>query len=135
MKLIALILAAIMILSLMSVLAIAQEVEPYANLYFADASVAFDTRDYTVFSAFTTYVADRIAVASCSLQVEDGSFREMIQYLNPPGYVAMNTVTYSAEKTFSLNCESGKNYRIKAVFSADGHTVVRYSNELDEFKK
>lgn len=88
---------------------------------------------YTVFSAFTTYIADRIAVASCSLQVENGDSWETIQYLNPPGYVAMNTVTYSAEKTFSLNCESGKNYRIKAVFSADGHTVVRYSNELDEF--
>ena len=47
----------------------------------------------------------------------------------------MNTVTYSAEKTFSLNCEPGESYRIKAVFSADRHTVVRYSNELDEFKK
>jgi hypothetical protein len=111
----------------------AAEVQPQANLYFASASVAFDTRGYTVFSAFTTYVADRIAVASCSLQVEDGDSWETIQYLNPPGYVAMNTVTYSAEKTFSLNCESGKNYRIKAVFSADGHTVVRYSNELDDF--
>ena len=133
MKLISLILAAAMILSLVSVPAIAQEVEPYANLYFADASVAFDTRGYTVFSAFTTYIADRIAVASCSLQVENNGSWEMAQYLNPPAYVATNTVSYSAEKTFSLNCEPGKNYRIKAVFSADGHTVVRYSNELDSF--
>lgn len=101
-----------------------------ANQYYAEASVAFNSSGKAVFSALTAFQFSELSVTSCSLQVKvDGVWRHDTM-LTPPAYVAKNLYTYTAEKTYALNCAPGKTYRFKATFDADGHTITKYSNEV-----
>lgn len=119
------ILAAIMLGS-----AFAGELQPYANYYYSDASVAFNSKGKAVFSAITTFKFSELSVTSCTLQVKEGNTWTHDATLTPPSHVAKDRFSYSAEKTYSLSCTSGKTYRLKAVFNADGHTITKYSNEV-----
>lgn len=101
-----------------------------ANQYYAEASVALNSSGKAVFSALTTFQFSELSVTSCSLQVKEGGVWKDDVTLTPPSYVAKNRYTYSAEKTYSLNCTSGKTYRFKATYNADGHTITKCSNEV-----
>ena len=108
----------------------AAEMQPFANQYFYEASVALNNQGKSVFTATTTFQFNNLSVTSCVLQVKSGNTWINCQTLTPPSTVASLRYTYSAEKTYSLNCVSGKIYRLKAIFDADGHTITRYSNEV-----
>jgi len=101
-----------------------------ANQYYAEASVAFNSSGKAVFSALTAFQFSELSVTSCSLQVKVGGVWRHDTMLTPPAYVAKNRYTYTAEKTYALNCAPGKTYRSKATFDADGHTITKYSNEV-----
>ena len=122
------------IISLVFVLSIVcvatAEMQPFANQYFYEASVAFNNQGKSVFTATTTFQFNNLSVTSCVLQMKSGNTWINSQTLTPPSTTASQRYTYSAEKTYSLNCVSGKTYRLKAIFNADGHTITRYSNEV-----
>lgn len=90
----------------------------------------FNSSGKAVFSALTAFQFSELSVTSCSLQVKVGGVWRHDTMLTPPAYVAKNRYTYTAEKTYALNCAPGKTYRFKATFDADGHTITKYSNEV-----
>jgi len=110
--------------------ALANNSQIKASQYYAEASVALNSSGKAVFSALTTFQFSELSVTSCSLQVKEDGIWKHDTMLTPPSYVAKNRYTYSAEKTYALNCTPGKTYRFKATFSADGHTITKYSNEV-----
>lgn len=106
---------------------LATGISPYANEYYADASVAFNSSGKAVFSALTTFVFSTMKVTSCTLEVKIGSTWRSATTLTPPTTVSKNDVTYDAEKSYASSCTTGNTYRIKATFDADGHTITKTS--------
>lgn len=48
----------------------AAEIQPFANEYYASASVAFNDEGETVFEALTTFQFNTLSVTSCVLQTK-----------------------------------------------------------------
>lgn len=81
---------------------------------------------YTEFGASTRRNAESIYVSSCTLEEMDSRGQVVTSTeLTPPSKIATNTSNFGADATYSGT--SGKRYRIKAVFYADGYTVTSYS--------
>jgi hypothetical protein len=81
------------------------------------------------FSATTLMTCESISVTSCILQVKSGTTWSNVGSVTPPSTVAQNTTIYGAIKSYASSCTSGNTYRLKAVFTADGHSLTTYSNE------
>ena len=109
----------------------AVEIQPFANEYYASASVAFNDEGETVFSALTTFQFNTLSVTSCVLQIKNGSSWSTSVVLTPPAHIARNRYSYLAQVNYADSCEPGNIYRIKAVFDADGHTITKYSIGVD----
>ena len=103
--------------------------EPYASMVFVDAGVVLRSDKTVDFSASTTKPFPTIQVTSCTLQRKLGSLWVSAGSLTPPSYVATNTLGYYATADYSSNIPNGDTYRILAVFSAGGETVMRTSKE------
>lgn len=84
---------------------------------------------YTEFGASTRKEYPVIYVSSCTLQEMDDNDKVVASTkLTPPSDKAENASDFVAWKTYSGT--SGKKYRIKAVFSAGGETITRYSTTV-----
>ena len=122
----------VIILSMLTVHSVfASGIMPRADEYYSDAGVAFTSAGLAVFTATTTFRFDTLSVTSCTLQVKAGGGWSDGATLTPPSHVARNRFTYAAEKSYSSSCSSGNTYRIKATFDADGHTITKYSGEVE----
>ena len=123
-----LLLCLMMLLSIVH--ATAAIVTPMADPVFARTSVSINSSMSSTFSATTQLVCDSISVTSCTLQVKNGSTWSNVGSVTPPSTEAKNTTVYVAVKSYSSSCTSGKTYRLVAVFTADGHSLTSYSNQV-----
>lgn len=104
-------------------------IEPRESPVFESGYVMIDSSLFTEFGAATHKVCKSIYVSSCTLQ-EMNSAGAVVSStsLTPPTTKAQNASDFTAWATYSGT--SGKRYRIKAVFYADGYTITRYSNTI-----
>ncbi len=100
---------------------------PMANPIFTDASVMLVSDMYAVFDASLSQICPSISVTSCSLERKVSDVWVNMGAVPVPSHIAQNTSAFSASKTYSSYCTKGQTYRIKAVFSAGGESVTRYS--------
>lgn len=104
-------------------------IESRASEMFNETYVMVNSKLETEFGAGTKKIAKSIYVSSCILQELDKNNRVIASTnLTPPDKVVNNGSDYTATAKYSGI--SGKRYRIKAVFYADGYTVTSYSRIL-----
>lgn len=104
----------------------ASAIEFRASDMFESTYVITGSDLYTEFGASTRRNADSMYVLSCTLQEMDSNDRVVASTkLTPPQKVVEGKSNFTADATYSGT--SGKRYRIKAVFYADGYTVTSYS--------
>jgi hypothetical protein len=101
----------------------------FASSTFRTSSVGFSSAGKATFSATTTKNCASIKVSSCTLQVKSGSSWNDAKLLTAPAGDT-NCSSYYATKSYGSDLTSGKTYRLKAVFNADGNTVTCYSGEI-----
>lgn len=101
-------------------------VEPKANTAFSSTEVALSSSMYADFFALTTKSYSKITV-SVTLQRKEGSSWVYDRSLPAPVFPSSNTNTWAVSKDYSSYGTSGKTYRIKAVFNAEGVTATAYS--------
>lgn len=126
-KLLATILSVIMLLCFCGS-AVAQIVL-FSNSTFRAYSVSLNSSGKATFSATTTKTCASIKVSSCTLQVKSGSDWTDSKTLTAPAGVTDCSSIY-VTKSYASDLTSGKTYRLKAVFNADGGTVTCYSGEI-----
>lgn len=116
--------------------AMAESIEPYANLVFESASVSLGRSMDADFYAGTHLTCSSIYVSSCTLQKKDlnGEWTNAGS-LPAPLHVAKDESDYLTTADYSTYCTRGNTYRIKAIFKAvsEGvtYSVTRYSNSVD----
>lgn len=105
------------------------EISPYASPVFESGYVVTGNNLFTEFGASAHKICKKIYISSCTLQ-EMNSKGEVVSStkLTPPSTIATNTSNYTAWATYSGT--KGKQYRIMAVFVADGYTITRYPNTV-----
>jgi len=101
----------------------------FANSTFKSSSVSLNSSGTATFSAATRIKCNSIKVNSSTLQVKSGSSWSDAKALTVPA-AATNCSSYQKTKSYGSDMTSGKTYRIKAVFNADGETVTCYSGEI-----
>lgn len=101
-------------------------IETRASEMFCETYVMVNSQLSVEFGASTYKNAKALYVSSCTLQ-EMNSNNQVIAStsLTPPDTTVNNGSDYTATANYSGT--SGKRYRIKAVFYADGYTVTSYS--------
>lgn len=117
------------VLLVISGTAYASGVMPIADTEFAANTVFLKTSKEVTFRATTYDEKTTLAVTSCTLERknDDGTWSTVCS-LPAPGTVAQNDFSFFITVDYSSYIGSGT-YRIKAIFSADGHTVTVRSNE------
>lgn len=101
--------------------------EVRASVAFKVTTIALTDDMYVEFRATTNNVYNTIKISSCTLEVMDGTNVSSSKSLTPPSTTATNTDMFVASANYKSEVSSGKSYRIKAVFWADGYTVTAYS--------
>lgn len=104
------------------------EITPAANPVFIHASVLLSTDMYSEFDAAVQMNCPTISVTSCTLQKLVSGQWNSVGSIPPPSHIATNTSWFAASANYSSYCTKGQTYRIKAVFSAGGESVTRYSS-------
>lgn len=109
--------------------ATASEIEPRADTEFNSATTTLKTNKSISFRAVTYETKEEISVTAVWLERKnaDGSWT-YICALTPPSTVFTDTFAYSATVDYSAYIGSGT-YRAWATYNADGHAIVRSSNE------
>lgn len=109
--------------------ATADSIMPYEDSIFTDATTTLSAGRIAYFSAGTYDRCASISVTSVVLQKKSfwGTWSDYAT-LTPPSAVFTNTVAYSASKNYSSDIGTGT-YRLKVTYTADGHSIVRYSTE------
>ena len=109
--------------------AYADEITPYADSEFSSATTTLKTDKSISFRAVTYDVKEEISVTAVWLERKnaDGSWT-YICALTPPSTVFTDTFAYSVTVDYSASIGSGT-YRAWATYNADGHAIVRSSNE------
>ena len=125
-RLVTFILVCILITGISSV-ALANEVMPYADLYFDSASAFLAHNKLVVFDCVAYDIYDRIAITLVWLEQEVNGQWIYVRTLPPPTYVAVNMPAYGAEVSYSSYIGSGT-FRIGFTVDADGYSISRYSN-------
>lgn len=116
--------ACVLVLSLTWTVAYALELR--ASPVFESGYVMTGRDLFTEFGASAHKICKEIYVSSCTLQEMDSNGNVIASTsLTPPSDVAKDMSNFTAWATYSGT--SGKRYRIKAVFTADGYTITRYS--------
>lgn len=108
----------------------ADEIIPYADTVFKNASVSLNTSGKATFSAVTFKICKNIKIVTCYLQLKTGETYQSVKALSCPS-ADSNTNDYYATKDYSGDMTPGHTYRIKATFDADGHTLTKYSGPID----
>lgn len=105
------------------------EITPYADTEFDSVTTLLKSTKKVSFRAVTYNVKSSISVTDCRLEKEnDNGTWSTVCTLPPPKVTAKETFAYSATEDYSDYIDTG-NYRIRATYDADGHTITRYSNE------
>lgn len=126
-RLISITLLCVMMLTLS--ISLAEEIVPYADSIFYSASISLSIYKDATFVGKTYNIYKTISVTACSLEKKTGPDSwTQVKILTPPEDVYTNTHAYSSVASYATEIGIGT-YRIKATFSADGHTITRYSNE------
>lgn len=109
--------------------AVATEIMPRADTEFTTTAIVLKSSKTVSFRATTYEVKDSISVTACWLEIEndDGSWSTVCSLPTPSG-AASQTFSFSTNADYSSYIGTG-NYRIRATFNADGHTLTRTSNE------
>lgn len=115
---------------IISVSAFAITLVPFANAMFKSASVTMKSSGAATFRATTDKIVNSLSVASVTLQVKSESSWNTDTSLTEPSTVASNTNTYSSTANYSSELKSGRTYRLKANFNADGNSITKYSSEV-----
>lgn len=108
----------------------ATEIRPFASTAFKKSSISLSTSGNATFSATVDIICDSISVSGCTLQQKSGTKWVDAKSLTPPDSMS-NTFVYSKSKDYSSSMTSGKTYRIKATFNADGTTLTKYSGSIN----
>ena len=105
----------------------AYALEGRASPVFESGYVITDSSLYTEFGAATKKDVKNLYVSSVTLQEMDGNGNVLSsKALAAPTEKVHDNCDITVWKTYSAT--SGKKYRIKAVFYADGYYITRYSN-------
>ena len=113
--------------SMMCMLFIAYASEDRASPIFESGYVITGSDLYTEFGASTKKNVSNLYVSSVQLQEMDQNNAVVSsKSVTAPSYKVQNDSNYTAWKTYTGT--SGKRYRVKAVFYADGYYITRYSN-------
>lgn len=102
---------------------------PFSDSVFQSAYVTLTSGKTATFSAETFYDASEIRVSSVKLYKMVGSTWTFIRYLNLPEDVATNDVFFYTSADYSDHIGTGT-CRLKVTFTADGHSITRYSNQM-----
>ena len=114
-------------MSITCILFIACASEDRASPIFESGYVITGSDLYTEFGASTKKNVSNLYVSSVQLQEMDRNDTVVSsKSVTVPSYKVQNDSNYTAWKTYSGT--SGKRYRVKAVFYADGYYITRYSN-------
>lgn len=117
----------VMILTLS--IGLAEEITPYADSVFHNATISLSARKDASFVGITYYKQKKITVTACSLEKKTCTDSWMqVKILPPPKDICADTHAYNSVVSYSTEIGVGT-YRIKATFNADGYTITRYSNE------
>ncbi len=117
------------VMILTSSISLAEEITPYADLVFHNASISLSTRKDASFVGITYYKQKEISVTACSLEKKTGTDSwKQVTILTPPKDICTDTHAYNSLVSYAAEIGVGT-YRIKATFNADGYTITRYSNE------
>lgn len=110
-------------------IAIASTVMPCADTEFLSTTVLLKSTKQVSFRATTYNEKDKISVTACWLEKEntDGSWSTVCSLPAPSSYASEN-VTLSTTANYAAYIGTG-NFRIRATFDADGHTLTVTSNE------
>ena len=101
--------------------------ETLADSVFSAARVTLKDSKSTTFTASTYATAASIKVTRVELYEMIGTSWVYVQDLPVPSDEATNTCLFTATKSYSASIGTGT-YRLKATFTADGHSMARYSN-------
>lgn len=107
--------------------AVAEQVEPRADLYFDSATAFLATDKRVVFDCTTYDVHDQISITNVWLEQKVDGDWTTIKSLPSPTNIAQNTLSYGAVADYSEAIGVGT-FRIGFTANADGHTITRYSN-------
>lgn len=107
----------------------AKTIMPIADTEFDVTTVFLKSSKEVTFRATTYDEKTALAITTCTLERknDDGTW-STVRSLPAPGTVARNDFSFLVTVDYSSYIGSGT-YRIKAIFSADGHTVTVRSNE------
>lgn len=118
----------IFLLSVEISIATAESIMPYADEVFDSASISLTTNKNADFQALTATTCSEIKVTAVVLQKRNSSgIWVNSKILTPPSDVWRNGEVYDATKDYSSVIGTGT-FRLKATFSADDHSITRYSN-------
>lgn len=101
--------------------------EIMADPIFTTASISLSSSKTATFYARTKTIQESITVTSCKLYYYNGASWIYVCDLPVPSVQSTNASIYIASMDYSAGIASG-NYRLYVTFSADGHTISRYSN-------
>lgn len=109
--------------------AAASEVMPCADTEFLSTTLLLKSSKQVSFRATTYQEKNKISVTACWLEKENknGSWSTICS-LPTPSYYVSESISFSTTENYSSYIGSG-NFRIRATFDADGHTLTVTSNE------
>lgn len=105
--------------------------ESRASDAFKVTTIALTKNLYAEFRATTRRDYNEIKISSVTLQEMDGNKVVDSKTLTAPSTTATDTDMFVASADYQSEGTSGKSYRIKATFWADGYTVTGYSRTID----
>lgn len=124
-----LLIASLLSLVIVTGIAYAEGIVPYADTEFDSASTTLKSSKQVTFRAVTYDTKDCLSVTSCYLEIknDDGSWSYVCS-LPAPTTKYYDAYAYSATVDYSSYIGSGT-YRVWATYDADGHSITRCSNE------
>ena len=125
-KAICLIVIVSLALSMVSINASATEL---SDTVFAMTSTNLSSAKSATFTALTYQVQSSIKVTMVRLYKQNGNLWTYMGTLPVPTYEATNTKLFGTQMDYSNYIGTGT-YRILTTFTADGHSISRYSNTI-----
>lgn len=119
------------LLSLLLFASVAQAdgIAPHADEVFSSITVTLYSNREADYECVTLQTSSYIEVSACSLyQLINGEWK-YIRALRKPSGRETDDVLYSRTVSYTQSEIGSGTYRIGARFTADGHSVTRYSNQ------
>lgn len=116
------------LLTMISYTALANEVVPFADLYFDSASAFLASNKLVVFNCVAYDIHNCISITNVWLEQKIDGEWESVKSLTPPSYVAHNLPAYGAEVDYSASITGTGTFRVGFTVNADGYAISRYSN-------